>query len=834
MSDFNPIKTPKIYAYSDRNFPNCLKIGFTRQDDVMDRIRQQYPTKTPSIPYALEFETLALKDDGTIFIDHAIHQELRRMGIAHKGGEWYECDVQTLQNAIINVKRGKPHERQRTQNFAMRPEQSLAVDKAVRYFERVKADPNQSQTPHFLWNAKMRFGKTFASYQLARRMNWRKVLIVTFKPAVVGAWQDDLASHADFDGWQFITRDNELSYADCDKTRPIVCFGSFQDLLGTDRNGNIKAQNEWIHEINWDCVIFDEYHYGAWRERAKGLFAKDEANEQKAIDSEINLINDDDDYLKQFADFDEDLLGITTDHYLYLSGTPFRAIGSGEFIEEQIFNWTYSDEQSEKINWQGDDNPYLALPKMMLLTYQLPDSVSKIAQKGEFNEFDLNEFFKAEGTGDNARFKHETQVQKWLDLIRDDLDDTRILDLKAGKAKPPMPFSDVHLRSSLLHTLWFLPSVASCDAMANLLTQRSNRFYQEYQVVNASGARAGMGVKALEPVKNAMSDNPLATRTITLTCGKLTTGVSVPAWTGIFMLRNTASPETYFQSAFRVQTPWTARGERAVDDVIIKEECYIFDFAPNRALKQIADYSCQLNTNNGTSPERKVEEFIQFLPVLAYDGSAMKSIDAGELLDMAMSGTTATLLARRWQSALLVNVDNITLKNLMDNTDAMQALSRIEDFRSLNDDIAVVINKSSTVKELKKKGKEQALTKDEKQTLTDEEKKEKSLRKQIQDKLIKFATRIPIFMYLSDYREHTLQDVVRELEPELFTKVTGLSQLDFNLLVGLNVFNPSIMNDAVYKFKRYEDSSLEYAGIDKKDVWVGLYDTRIRRDISTS
>lgn len=166
----------------------------------------------------------------------------------------------------------------------------------------------------------------------------------------------------------------------------------------------------------------------------------------------------------------------------------------------------------------------------------------------------------------------------------------------------------------------------------------------------------------------------------------------------------------------------------------------------------------------------------------------------------------------------------------MDNTDAMQALSRIEDFRSLNDDIAVVINKSSTVKELKKKGKEQPLTKDEKQTLTDEEKKEKSLRKQIQDKLIKFATRIPIFMYLSDYREHTLQDVVRELEPELFTKVTGLTQLDFNLLVGLNVFNPSIMNDAVYKFKRYEDSSLEYAGIDKKDVWVGLYDTRIRRD----
>ena len=217
--------------------------------------------------------------------------------------------------------------------------------------------------------------------------------------------------------------------------------------------------------------------------------------------------------------------------------------------------------------------------------------------------------------------------------------------------------------------------------------------------------------------------------------------------------------------------------------------------------------------------------------VLAYDGSAMQQVDAKLLLDMAMSGTTATLLARRWQSALLVNVDDITLKNLMANKEAMDALMKIEEFRNLNDDIEVVINRSEKIKGLKEKAKNDGeLSKEDKKTLSDEEKEQKSQRKQIQEKLIKFATRIPIFMYLSDYREHSLKDVIQELEPDLFTKVTGLSQADFSLLVSLNVFDEAVMNDAVYKFKRYEDASLEYAGIDKKEGYIGLYNTVIIKE----
>ena len=219
-------------------------------------------------------------------------------------------------------------------------------------------------------------------------------------------------------------------------------------------------------------------------------------------------------------------------------------------------------------------------------------------------------------------------------------------------------------------------------------------------------------------------------------------------------------------------------------------------------------------------------EFISFLPVLAYDGSSMKQIDAAGILDIAMSGTTATLLARRWESALLVNVDNATLQRLMSNKAAMEALMSIEGFRNLNQEIETIINKSEAVQKAKKNANDKELSEKEKKKLTEEEKEYKSLRKQIQDKLIKFATRVPIFMYLTDYRERSLKDIITQLEPGLFKKVTALTVKDFELLVSLGVFNSAMMNDAVFKFKRYEDASLSYAGINKHEGEdVGLYDT---------
>jgi hypothetical protein len=815
-----PAVSPKIYAYSDINYPKMLKIGYTTKD-VRERVKAQYPIKMPGkIPYKIEYEGDAIRNDGTAFMDHDVHRLLKDK---RKTGEWFECSLADVKRAIKAVKNRESTLSERVNDFEMRPEQVAAVEKTMAYFKDEKAS-NGDRAKRFLWNAKMRFGKTFTTYQLAKKMKWKRLLVLTFKPAVESAWEEDLITHKDFEGWQFISRKSfdkhNTLISNIDMKQPLVCFGSFQDFLGKNSVGGIKSRNEWVHEINWDCIVLDEYHFGSWRETANELFEADEDYETKSEVKNTEL-------------YEEDILPITTFHFLYLSGTPFRAISTGEFIEEQIFNWTYADEQSAKVNWKGPgDNPYISLPKMIMMTYKLPPQIEQVALKGEFNEFDLNTFFTAEGEGYKAKFIYEDEVQNWIDLIRGAFSPTTEENLKLGAERPPMPFHDIRLKQLLNHTFWFLPSVASCYAMANLLKKRNNKFYHDFNIIVAAGKKAGVGLDALPPVFEAMG-NPLETKTITLSCGKLTTGVTVKPWSGIFMLRNTSSPETYFQAAFRVQSPWTIKNPDNLSpnkEEVIKEVCYVFDFALNRSLSLISEYSNKLNVS-GESPEQKVRDFISFLPVLAYDGSSMKEIDAMGILDLAVSGTTATLLARKWESATLVNVDNLTLSNLMANDTAMKALTKIEGFRSLNKDIETIINKSEAVKKAKKEANEKDLSKTEKKEIKETDKEQKKLRKKIQEKLIKFATRIPIFMYLTDYREYELRDVITNIEPELFKKVTGLEVSDFELLVSLNVFNSSLMNDAVFKFRRYEDASLKYTGIERHySKEVGGYDTTIQRE----
>lgn len=832
QADFFPSRpagTPTIYAYELPDVParrGWLKVGYTHRD-VRERIKEQL--HTAGLNPRIVVEEPAFRENGTAFNDFAVHKLLMRRRFERESGtEWFRCSENDVKAAIEALRSGTEGENanpERTQNFKMRPEQLRAVNITEAYFRGFSRErATAGHVPHFLWNAKMRFGKTFAAYQLAKRMSWKKILVLTFKPAVKSAWEEDLRTHVDFEGWDFFAAKETTERPSLSRSSPLVCFGSFQDLLGKNEVGGIKPKNEWIHEINWDCVIFDEYHYGAWRERAHELFESEDGREETAANGAGM------DY------FQEDLMPITTRHYLYLSGTPFRAIETGEFIEEQIFNWTYSDEQTAKDNWEkkSGHNPYVALPRMVLMTYRLPEEVQEIARGGEFDEFDLNEFFSAEGKGDAAQFRHKDEVQKWLDLIRGSFTGTAaVADLKSGGKRPPMPFSHAPLLSVLNHTFWFLPNVASCFAMRNLLRERQNGFFRDYEVIVAAGPQAGIGEKALPPILNKMRD-PLKSKTITLSCGKLTTGVSVKPWTGIFMLRNLSSPETYFQAAFRVQTPWSVwnfDGSSPNVETVLKEECYVFDFAPNRALRQIADYACRLDSREH-NPEIQVAEFIKFLPVIAYDGSSMERLDAQKILDITTSGTTATLLAKRWESALLVNVDNGTLSRLMCSAEAMAALSKIEAFRNLNKEISAIINKSEAVKKAKEKANEEKLTARERKQLSEEEKALKSKRREIQEKLMKFAARIPVFMYLTDYRENCLRDVIMQIEPALFKKVTGLEVKDFELLVSLNVFNEGLMSDAIFKFRRYEDASLSYTGINphESDTHVGGFDTVLRKE----
>ena len=833
-----PVARPRIYAYAidDDAHAGLLKVGQTTRD-VRQRVAEQL--KTAAIKnYRIELDEAAERADGSIFSDHEVRTALARKGFEKVELEWMRCTLADVQTALAELRTGQRFSGVHHATFALRREQAEAVDKTHAYFHSIWQE-DMHAVPRFLWNAKMRFGKTFAAYQLAKRLGARRVLVVTFKPAVEDAWQTDLESHVDFDGWQYLSRHSGGDPRKISRRTPVVYFGSFQDLLGRDLFGNIKPKNEWVHTVNWDLVIFDEYHFGAWRETAKELFEGEDAAEalketRAEYTAGLERVNED---LTVLSEKEIEFLPITAKAYLYLSGTPFRALATGEFIEEQIFNWTYTDEQRAKAEFAARHpeqwNPYGSLPQLRLLTYQMPDELLAIASAGEFDEFDLNAFFDAAGAGPAAQFKHKDEVQKWLDIIRGGYLPKSVEHLKTG-TRPPFPYSDVRLLPYMQHAFWFLPNVAACHAMANLLAEKHNTFWRDYRVIVAAGTSAGIGLEALPPVRQAIGSG-FESKTITLSCGKLTTGVTVPQWSSILMLRNLKSPETYFQAAFRVQSPWSIKNPDGDDphaEEILKPVCFVFDFAPTRALRQLSEYGIGLSPNEA-NPEHAVRDLVSFLPVLAYDGANMTQIDAGGILDIAMAGASATLLARKWESALLVNVDNDTLRRILDNPEALAAMERIEGWRALGDNIIeTIINQSEKVKGLKKKARDEGLTAPEKKELSAEEKEYKSKRKLIQEKLIKFATRIPAFMYLTDFRENTLQDVITKLEPELFLAVTGLTVQDFRLLVQLRVFNTEQMNQAVFAFRRYEDASLRYTGIDSHPglTHYGLYDTVVARE----
>lgn len=837
-----PEAWPRIYAYAiaDKAHAGLLKVGQTTRN-VKQRVAEQL--KTANIKnYTVQLDESAARDDGTTFTDHEVRAALAKKGCANAELEWMRCTLKDVKTVLTELRTGLRFTGTHHLTFPMRREQADAVEKTFAYFNSIWAE-NKKSAPRFLWNAKMRFGKTFTTYQLAKKLKAKRVLVMTFKPAVADAWQTDLESHVDFDGWQFLSRGSGSDPTEIAATTPFVYFGSLQDLLGRDKAGNIKPKNKWIHKVKWDLVVFDEYHFGAWRESAKDLvmdaeeaIAREEArleDVKKAKEKLQEKVAD----LQEKLEKESDFLPITTKAYLYLSGTPFKALATGEFIEEQIFNWTYTDEQRAKEEFAtkspGRWNPYGALPRLHLLTYQMPPELVAIASAGEFDEFDLNAFFEASSEGKKAQFKHKSDVQKWLDIIRGGYAPKTVEQLKTG-TRAPFPYSDVTLLPYLQHSFWFLPNVAACHAMANLLAEKQNVFWHDYDALVAAGASAGIGLEALPPVRQAIGSG-FDSKTITLSCGKLTTGITVPQWSSILMLRNLKSPETYFQAAFRVQSPWSIKnpnGDDPNEEEILKPVCFVFDFAPTRALRQLSEYGIGLSPGE-PNPENAVRDLVSFLPVLAYDGANMTQIDAGGILDIAMAGTSATLLARKWESPLLVNVDNDTLRRILDNPEAMAAVERIEGWRSLGDNIIeTIINKSEMVKDLKDKAKEKDLSAKEKKQLTDEEKEYKSKRKLVQDKLIKFATRIPAFMYLTDFRENTLQDVITKLEPDLFLAVTGLTVKDFHLLVRLKVFNTEQMNQAVFAFRRYEDASLRYTGIDSHPglTHYGLYDTVVARD----
>lgn len=827
--ELNYQKRPQIYIYSSPNQPG-VKVGYTERvtksgndfDAVKARIEEGL-VKTPNPQYKIEHYELAITKTGRYFTDHTVHKWLKNFGIKQLAGEWYDTDVEYVRGVIAGIKNETPESGNAKADFNMRPEQEAAVQITSEYFLKHQDDVDP---PRYLWNAKMRFGKTFTSYELAKKMGWKRVLVLTYKPGVEKEWRNDLYGHQDFDGWQFIEGLGTWNENEIDENRPVVWFASYQDVLGKNLDGAIKARHQKMREILWDCIYVDEYHFGAWRDSAKKLTAED---------NKLDSAPDDYDEAEEI----ERTLPIQSRGFLYLSGTPFRALADGEFSEDQIFNWTYADEQRAKRDWVGQGcNPYLELPQIVMLTYQMPESLREVAMQGEFNEFDLNKFFAATEENGEYRFKLEKDVQKFLNILHGvnlEVDVENRFDYKA----PALPFEDARLLSSLRHTFWFLPSVPACKAMERML--KNDPFFSRYTIIRAAGSDTPGGKNAKDPVEDAIKDG-LTTNTITLSCGKLITGVTIPAWSGVLFLRNTDEPETYFQAAFRAQSPWVLKdSEDPMRKNVVKPVCYVLDFAPSRALKLIANYSNELGgghgggTNRGPRrPEDRLAEFIHFLPVLCYDGHRMQRLNANEILDISTYGTASTMLARRWQSARLVDTTTVVLEKILANEELLKALEKIEDFRNLRGDLTKTISREKALQKKKRDIAEKGRDPNpkEKKEISEEEKEQKTFRKLLREKLLKFITRIPVFMYLTDYREQALVDVIKNIEPELFTKVTGLAIREFDMMCEVGAFNQTELNAAIAQFRRFEDASLEYAGgrAANDGQAIGLFDTVVSRE----
>lgn len=796
-----------------------LKVGQTTKGTARARIKQQLGTAYPGLKgVSILLDEPATRNNGTEFSDHDVHAALVLAGIRRPGGEWFETTLDEVKAAINTVRSGIAYQPRRTESFGMRPEQQAAVDLTAKYFRGHIG----SQAPRFLWNAKMRFGKTFTTYQLAREMGWQRVLVLTFKPAVATAWHDDLVSHVDFDGWRYVDKNSSDQERDeaADHPGPVVWFASLQDLGGRDAQGNIKARNEVIHLIDWDAIVLDEYHFGAWRDSARELYDPTD----KQVPDDIPLSDDDDVTTLEEA---AEELKVKAGHYLYLSGTPFRAITNGEFTEDAIFNWTYVDEQREKADWDGatGPNPYVTLPRMELYTYDMGQDAEDYASDGEFNGFSLNELFRAakDDSGDPV-FERPDEVGEFLEMLRGKMTEQMKVQVLT-QDKPPFPYEAVRFKDAIKHSVWYMSSVDACFAMAAML--RAHPYFAQFDVVVAAGTKAGQGAAALPPVEAAIEDVKRGggVGSITLSCGKLMTGVTVREWGAILMLRSLKSPESYFQAAFRVQSPWADRDAEGVLD-LHKETCYVFEFDPNRALSLVAEYGSQLATTGDTTPTEAIGELINYLPIYGFTGGAMTRLEATDVLDWATAGIGAAALARRWNSEVLVDVNERTLAAVLDQPTLLESLENIEDFRVLVDNAAQVV---TNTKDLKNAKREQGgkLTPDQKKTQTETARRRAEIRKKLQ----KFLAKIPVFMYTTDFREEALKHVIESLDSDLFERVTGLTVEDFRTLNQIGLFNAQHLNHAIYQFKRFESASLDYALTKEEqdrrhsNEQMGLWDT---------
>lgn len=819
-----------------------FKVGYTGRPDPKVRIKEQTGTLYPEQEgIVIHLDELAVKTDGSFFDDHAVHKVLDAAGI-NRVSEVVEATLQEISAAIASVRSGRNYDSSRTQDFGLRPEQQTAVSLTEEYF---KAHASDVHPPRFLWNAKMRFGKTFATYKLAENMKWKRVLVLTYKPAVRDAWRDDLSSHVDFTNWIFASRD---SIVDPDTDRPMVWFASFQDLLGTDTRGGVKEHNIDLHLIDWDCIVLDEYHFGAWQGAAKELCSTAPIKEDSSkFDEEETEKAEELSHLLETGtprlysanpegpsadDLDAAQLRLSSKNYLYLSGTPFRALTEGEFNEDAIFNWTYPNEQQAKREWDEDSNrdssrnPYRELPQMQMFTYALPDLTTSDLEYSTEGLFDLSGFFAASKVGSEYHFKDQERVREFLNMLRGQLVQSAKEKLLSN-SRPAFPYSNPAFAKAVEHSVWLLPTVASAHAMKAEL--ETHPFFQNYLVHVAAGSGAKMGAEAKKPVDAMLAKaTKLGKQTITLSVAKLMTGVTVPQWGAILILRSLKAPESYFQAAFRVQSPWVTKNDDGTR-TINKDTCFVFDFDPNRALTLVYQYGTKLAGETiKSSPIETIHELIEFLPIYRFYGGSMDPVDVNAVMDWGTSRVGAAMLAKRWGSDRLIDLSEGVLKKLLGQEELLAQLEQMEDFRNLRQEASKIISNSQKARASKKPQNGGPAVDD-----PEIDKAKKAKREQVKtlrSKLKKFVQAVPVFMYLTDFREEALVHVISSLDTQLFERVTGITLADFHKLSDIGVFHPDHMDEAIWQFRLFERASLNYLGFsedDEEEVKVGLWNKTV-------
>ena len=773
MKFTSSLKLKLIYVFriNDAAHRGCLKVGEATCDNdnvfglapnnkalnesAKKRINQY--TQTAGIAYDLLYTELTIYNSRKglcSFNDKEVHCVLERSGIRkklfdteNKANEWFITDLETVKRAITAVKEGRESlssaEVSHDQTpIVFRPEQREAIEKNKKQFKK----SNQ-----MLWNAKMRFGKTLSALQVVKDMDSSRTLILTHRPVVNSGWFEDFGKiFYDSPGFAYGSKNNGDSHISLEARAKqgkcqYVYFASMQDLRGSELVGGNFDKNNEVFATAWDCIIVDEAHEGTQTELGK------------AVMQELTKANT---------------------KILRLSGTPFNLLD--DFKEDEIYTWDYVMEQRAKASWDlthfGDPNPYASLPTMNIYTYDLGRLLHEFVD--EDVAFNFREFFRV---NDNGTFIHEKDVKAFLNLIsKEDKDSC-------------YPFANEEYRNIFRHTLWMLPGVKEARALSAML--QSHPVFQHFKVVNVAGNgdEDEESKDALAAVEEAIGKDPDATRTITLSCGRLTTGVSVKAWTGVFMLSgsyNTAA-SSYMQTIFRVQTPATINGR-------VKEQCYVFDFAPDRTLKVIAE-TAKISSKAGkiSGNDRKIMgEFLNFCPIISIEGSKMSQFDVPKMLEQLKRVYVERVVRNGFEDKSLYNDELMKLndlelqefddlKKIIGQTKAMPKTNQVDiNNQGLTDEQYEELE--DLEKKSKKRGKDkQPLTEEEKKRL-EELKKKKNNREAAISILRGISIRMPLLIYGAELQDEsqeiTIDNFASLIDPQSWEEFMpkGVTKQKFN------------------------------------------------------